>query len=53
MRRSSVKHNTFDVLNFILQGKGNDKDEEQIKEAISNIRRRMSELGDGTASDFM
>ena len=49
MRRSSVKHNTFDVLSFILQGKGGDKDEAQIKEAISNIKRRMTEIEDEAA----
>ena len=44
MKRLYVKHNTFDVLSFILQGKGGEKDEEQIKEAISNIRQRMNEI---------
>ena len=51
MRRMSVKHNTFDVLNFILQGKGGENDEAQIKEALANIKRKMQEIEEAAAND--
>ena len=43
MRKSVVDTHTFGVLNFLLEGKGADDDEEAVIEAIASINRRMSE----------
>ena len=51
MRRMSVNHNTFDVLSFILQGKGGENDEAKVKEVIFNIKKKMIEVEDAAAED--
>ena len=38
-----VNTNTFAILNFILEGKGADDEQSEIIEAISDIKRRMTE----------